>query len=267
MWISNQTKSFQYLGGKYSILPFVIPILQKAGHRHFVDVFGGSGVVILNMPQSPIETYNDLNNDIVNFFKVLRENTEELISSLQLTPYSKFEYDLAVNLETDSAIEKARKFYIRTQQSIYAAGAQEKSKGWACSINQSRNFKSEKVNKWIRSIESLDSVVARFQNVQIENRDFRFIMKSYDSIDTLFYLDPPYDKTFRSSTTYKFDFENQDFYDLHTWCKKVVGKVAVSGYDTPFMRSLFADFNFHPGPLRKNTRTKRQAFECIWTNY
>lgn len=127
---SKYKKSFTYLGGKFSVLPFVLPVLDIE-HNHFVEVFGGSAVVTINRPPSPIETYNDLNNSVVNFFAVLRQKPLDLIDALQLTPHSRKEYQDAWYNENDSDVEKARKFFIRCVQSQYAAGAQQKSKGWA----------------------------------------------------------------------------------------------------------------------------------------
>lgn len=265
MHIKNKISSFTYLGGKLSILPWLLPLLPEC--KHFVDVFGGSAAVLLNRPQSPIETYNDINHKVVNFFRVLREQPEELIKLLELTPHSKYEYDQAWYSENDNPIEKARKFYIRTQQSLLAAGGQDKIKGWGTSIRDSRVSISEKTHKWIRGVNNLWEICERFKQVQIECRDFKFIMKAYDDPNTLFYLDSPYDQTFRSNSAYEFDFGKQDFFDMHYWCKKVKAKVAISGYNTPFMKELFKDFHFHHGPLRKNGKSTKEAYECLWTNY
>jgi DNA adenine methylase len=265
MHISNKISAFTYLGGKLSILPWLLPHLPKS--KHFVDVFGGSAAVLINRDQSPIETYNDINHKVVNFFKVLRDTPEELIRVLELTPHSKYEYDNAWYSYNDDAIEKARKFFIRTQQSLLAAGGQDKVKGWATSIRESRVSISEKTHKWIRGVNGLWEIAERLKQVQIECRDFRFILRSYDDPNTLFYLDSPYDETFRSSSAYEFDFVSQDFFDMQYWAKKVSGKIAISGYNTPFMRELFKDFYFHHGPKRKNSKSDKDAYECLWTNY
>jgi DNA adenine methylase len=266
MRISNQIKAFTYLGAKYSLLPWLKPFLE-VGAKHFVDVFGGSAAVLLNLERHPIETYNDLNDDVVMFFHTLRTQRDELIKMLKQTPYSRSEYVNAWFSENDSSVERARKFFVRTQQSLWAAGAHDKKKGWAISVNESRNGMSEKVNKWNNAVSMLEFVSDRLLNVQIDNRDFRFILKSYDSPNTLFYCDPPYDSTFRSGTKYSIEFSNQDFYDLAYWSKNVVGKIAISGYGSDFMKETFSHLNFYQGPIRKNSRSEKQAFECLWTNY
>jgi DNA adenine methylase len=265
MHISNQIKTFDYLGSKFSILPWLLPQLPAC--NHYISVFGGAASDLINRDPSPIETYNDLNGNVVNFFSVLRNKSNELIAALELTLHSRQEYSNAWYCETDTDIEKARKFFIRTQQSIYAAGAQDKVKGWAASLTQSRVSISEKTHRWIRGVNGLWEVAERLKHVQIECKDFKFILKHYNDKGTLFYCDPPYDMTFRSSTKYEFDFTNQDFLDLHYWASKVKGKIAISGYDTAFMRELFTGFNFHKGPMRKNNRSNKEAKECLWTNY
>lgn len=266
MHISNKIQTFTYLGGKFSYLPWLLPLIDVPC-KHRVDVFGGSAVVLLNMEPAPIETYNDINGKLVNFFKVLRDQPEELIAKLQLTPHSREEYDAAWYVATDTPVEQARKFFIRTQQSLFAAGAQNQLKGWACSIRDSRVSLSEWTSKWLGSIEGLEEVALRFKTIQIENRDFRFVMKNYDDPNTFFYCDSPYMKDLRSSTKYEFDFENQDHIDLHYYASNVKGKIAISSYDCEFMRDLYKDFTMHVGPERKNNRSNTIHKECLWTNY
>lgn len=269
MHISKLHASFQYLGGKFSYLPWLLPLLNTP-HKHFIDVFGGSGVVLINKAPAPIETFNDINSKVVNFFKVLRKNPEELVSALQLTPHSKQEYDQAWFSHVDTNVEAARKFFIRTQQSIWAAGAQDKVKGWCATLKDSRLSISEKTHKWLKAIENLEYIINRFKTVQIENRDYKYIMRNYDDCGTLFYLDSPYKDTLRSSTRYEFEFTNNDFIEMQYWCKNVKGKVAISGYDEPFMNELFKGFIKITGPQRKSftsNRSKTPATECLWTNY
>lgn len=266
MHISNLLKTFPYLGGKFSTLPWLLPHINiPCTHR--IDVMGGSGVALFNCDQAPIETYNDINGKVVNFFKVLRDNPAEFIGLLELTPHSRREYSEAWFSEKDSDVEQARKFFIRCVQSIYAAGAQDKTKGWCSALIQSRCSISEKTNKWLRSVNNLYEVAERLKQIQIENKDFRYILKNYDSPGTVFYLDEPYDMTFRSSTKYEFEFANQDFLDMEYYAKRVKGKIIISGYETDFMKELLKDFSFYKGPLRKSSNSDKPAYECVWKNH
>ncbi|MCY7337676.1 MAG: DNA adenine methylase [Chamaesiphon sp.] len=81
--------AFGWYGGKYSHLDWLLPLLPPS--QHFCDVFGGSAAVIINRPPSPVETYNDIHSEVVNFFRVLRDQKEPLIEAIGLTPFSREE--------------------------------------------------------------------------------------------------------------------------------------------------------------------------------
>lgn len=263
---SAYTNTFTYLGSKFSILPWLLPKLPRT--KSFVEVFGGSMVVTINREPSPIETYNDINSRVVNFFRVLRTQPDELITSLHLTPYSIQEYDEAWIVDTDTPLEAARKFFVRIRQSYLAAGGQNRRKGWQVATRESRCKISEAVNKYLASVDGLAELVNRLKVVQIENRQWDYVMKAYDTKQTLFYCDPPYDLEKRSGgNDYEFDFTEQDHHALHEQCRQTTGLIAVSGYDSDFMKDLWKDFQFTKGPVRKNNRTNRTVHECLWTNY
>ena len=86
---------FGWYGGKLSHLDWLLPLLPTDAH-HYVEPFGGSMAVLLNKKPSPMETYNDLDGDLVNFFRVLRNREEELQRKLSLTFYSRQEYENAL---------------------------------------------------------------------------------------------------------------------------------------------------------------------------
>lgn len=266
MNISNQLNTVPYLGSKYSILPWLLPLLPET--KSFVEVFGGSMVVTMNRKPSPIETYNDINGEVVNFFRMLREKPEELITALYLTPHSRKEYESAWMDPADTPLEQARKFFVRLRQSFLATGSQNRQKGWESSIRESRCKISEAVNKNLNSVENLWKVVRRIKEVQIECRPWQKIMEFYDTPETLLYLDPPYDREKRSGgSDYKHDFTEKDHIELHDIAIKCKSRVAVSGYDSDFMKELWSDYFYIPGPARKNNRSNRQVRESLWTSY
>ena len=91
--------AFGWYGGKYSHLDWLLPLLPKA--THYCEPFGGSGAVLLNRTPSPVETYNDLDGEVVNFFRILRDQQEDLIKAIGLTPFSKEEFRIAAEESTD----------------------------------------------------------------------------------------------------------------------------------------------------------------------
>src|SRR5687767_11780379 len=91
--------AFGWYGGKYSHLEWLLPLLPLC--QHYCEPFGGSAAVLINRKPSPIETYNDLDGEVVNFFKALRDQREELVQAIGLTPFSKREFELAIKEQTD----------------------------------------------------------------------------------------------------------------------------------------------------------------------
>lgn len=103
----------KYPGAKNRIAPWIVSYIPR--HEVYLEPFFGSGAVLFNKQPSRIETVNDIDGNIVNFFKVLRDrdNQEELIRTLKLTPYARDEYIAAYqNLDQDSKVEQARKFAV-----------------------------------------------------------------------------------------------------------------------------------------------------------
>src|SRR5215470_1160575 len=99
--------AFGWYGGKYNHLNWLLPLLPKT--EHYCEPFGGSAAVLLNREPSSVETYNDLDEEVVNFFRVLRDRREELIQAIGLTPFSREELRIAIsaNGEGLSDLERA----------------------------------------------------------------------------------------------------------------------------------------------------------------
>lgn len=183
--------SFGWYGGKFSHLDWLLPLLPDA--HHYCEPFGGSAAVLLNRKPSPVETYNDIDGAVVNFFRVLRNQKGRLIEAIGLTPFSREEFYLAI---TDygphlSDLERARRFFVLARQ-VRTGLAQTASLGrWANCKNTSRAGMSGVVSRWLGSVDRLPEVAERLLRVQIENRPSLEIIKLYDSPKTLFYCDPP----------------------------------------------------------------------------
>src|SRR5579884_2459869 len=108
---------FYWYGGKFSKLAWILPHLPKCWH--YVSVFGGSGADLLNRAPSPVETFNDIDGEITNFFRVLRDKEESLLRVLALTPFSREEFAAACEPVPEaelSDVERARRFFVRARQ-------------------------------------------------------------------------------------------------------------------------------------------------------
>lgn len=260
--------AFGWYGGKFSHLDWLIPLLPQT--THFCEPFGGSAAILLNREPSPVETYNDIDGEVVNFFKILRNNKEELIEKIGLTPFSKEEFELAISISEDDIddIERARRFYIRARQ-VRTGLAQRASSGrWAHCKLTSRAGMSGAVSRWLGSVESLPEIAERLLRVQIENAPAAEIIKRYDSRETLFYCDPPYPHESRSDkNAYAYEMNNQEHEELAEILHNVEGKVAISGYHCDLMNELYSGWRFIESPEKKCHSVKKMRTEVLWVNY
>lgn len=218
-----------------------------------------------------METYNDLDGEVVNFFKVLRDSKNELIEKIGLTPFSREEFAKACELDPDlSEVERARRFYIRARQ-VRTGLAQTASLGrWANCKNTSRAGMSGVVSRWLGGIAQLDSIAERLLRVQIENRPAIEAIQLYDSPDTLFYCDPPYLHSTRGDcNAYGYEMSDSDYVELARVLNQAKGMVALSNYDCQLMDDLFPKGKWHKiiAPEKTIHSTKDIRQEVLWINY
>lgn len=245
--MSGRILPFRWFGAKYSHLDDLLPLLPRT-HR-YVEPFGGSAAVLVNREPSPVETYNDLDGDVVTFFRVLRERREELIEALRLTPFSREELRRAVEEpRPDDELERARRFAVRAFQTT-AGLAQTATPGrWAVSTTVSRGDRAQNLNRARNRLDALDDVADRLLDVQIEHRDALDVIAQHDSPDTLFYVDPPYPHDTREATSraYHPDLELDDdaHRELAATLAAAEADVAVSMYRSEFVDGLYLDAGF-----------------------
>lgn len=260
---------FGWYGGKFNLLDWLLPLLPRC--RHYCEPFAGSGAVLLNRDSSPIETYNDLDGEVVNFFRVLRDDSEALVRAIGLTPFSREEFAIACKLDpTQPPLERARRFYVRARQ-VRTGLAQTASIGrWANCKNTSRSGMSGVVSRWLGAVDMLPQIAERLLRVQIENRPAIEVIRLYDSPDTLFYCDPPYvHETRGDSKAYKHEMTNQQHRELAEVLNAVKGKVALSNYDCELLNQLYPPPKWmkHTTSPRIIHSTKGTRREVLWTNY
>jgi len=260
--------AFGWYGGKFSHLNWLLPLLPDC--HHYCEPFAGSAAVLLNRPPAPVETYNDLDADVVNFFRVLRDKSKHLIEAIGLTPFSREEFFVAVNTngEKISDVERARRFFVRARQARTGL-AQTASLGrWANCKATSRAGMSGVVSRWLGSVAGLRDIVTRLIRVQIENRPAVDVIKLYDSPQTLFYCDPPYVHAARGdSKAYRFEMDDKAHNELAATLRRCKGKVALSGYRCDLMDTLFDDWPRFDSPLKKCHSIKKNRSEALWMNY
>ena len=157
--------AFGWYGGKFSHLDFILPNLPEDA-VHFCDVFGGSAAILINRNPARVETYNDLDSELVNFFEVLRDQEQKLIKAIGLTPFSREELIKACHPEPElTRLERARRFYVRARQTRTGL-AQTSSEGrWAHCVLTSRAGMAGAVSRWLGAIDGLPEIVQRLQRV------------------------------------------------------------------------------------------------------
>jgi DNA adenine methylase len=260
---------FGWYGGKYSHLDWLLPQLPPC--HHYCEPFAGSAAVLLNRPPAPVETYNDLDGEVVNFFRVLRNQSSELVRAIGLTPFSREEFAQACTLDPSlTPLERARRFYIRARQ-VRTGLNQTASLGrWANCKNTSRAGMSGVISRWLGGVEALPDIAERLLRVQIENRPAIDVIRLYDSAQTLFYCDPPYvHETRGDAKAYRYEMTDEAHTQLARALNACQGKVAFSNYDCPLLDSLYRApvWRKVKSPPRTNHATKGKRAEVLWMNY
>ncbi|MGD0794864.1 MAG: DNA adenine methylase [Dehalococcoidales bacterium] len=260
--------AFGWYGGKFSHLDWLLPLLPEC--HHYCEPFGGSAAVLINRQPSPVESYNDIDCEVTNFFRVLRNNTDELIKAIALTPFSREEFYLALapDITQITPLERARLFFIRARQARTGL-AQTASLGrWANCKNTSRAGMSGVVSRWLGSVPDLPEIALRLLRVQIENRPAADFIRLYDSAGTLFYCDPPYvHETRGDASAYAFEMDEQAHRELAKILLTCKGKVAISGYRCSLMDELYKDWHRFDAPIKNCHSVKQPRQEALWMNY
>ncbi len=265
---SKKLIAFGWYGGKYSHLDFLLPLIPTDA-MHFCDVYGGSAAVLLNMKPFKLETYNDLDSELVNFFETLRNQGPKLIKAIGLTPFSREELlQACIPAEGLTKVERARRFYIRARQTRTGL-AQTSSEGrWAHCVLTSRAGMSGSVSRWLGSVEGLSEIVQRLLRVQIENAPAVEVIQRYDTEQTVFYVDPPYVHSSRGDTSaYEYEMTDDDHEKLANLLNQVRGRVILSGYRTELYDTLYENWRRVDAKVRScnSVRTPRQ--ESAWLNF
>jgi DNA adenine methylase len=259
---------FGWYGGKFSHLDWLLPRLPRS--HHYCEPYSGSAAVLLNRDPSPVETYNDIDGDVVNFFRMLRDRQDDLVRAIALTPFSREEFYRAINGSTTgvSEIERACRFYIRARQTRTGLAQTATLGRWANCKNTSRAGMSGVVSRWLGGLGALEEIAVRLLRVQVENRPAVEVIRLYDSAETLFYCDPPYlHETRGDSKAYGFEMDTAQHGDLAATLKECRGKVAVSGYRCAVMDKWYKGWTRYDAPAKQCHSIKKLRQECLWMNY
>jgi DNA adenine methylase len=260
--------ALRYHGAKWNLAPWVISHFPP--HESYVEPFGGSAAVLLQKTRSALETYNDLDGEVVTFFQVLREQTEALVRLIELTPWARAEYALSYE-PTDDPLERARRFFVHAWMSIGGTSRQSAwTSGWRYIKTVNARWKGP-AETWCM-LDHLYDVANRLKGVQFECRDALEILPRYDGARTLFYCDPPYVFSTRSGHAgrmYAHEFQDEQHVRLAEVLGDLQGMVVLSGYPSGLYAELYEQRDW----VRVNTEAKvnggrgdGKRIESLWLN-
>lgn len=233
-----------YVGGKNRLANKIIRIFPK--HTTYVEPFAGGAQVFFRKDPSPVEVLNDLDGEVVNFFRVCQLHHEELIRYLRYCLVSRKLYELlqAQDPKLLTDVQRAGRFLYLQKTSF---GGLRVKQNYHYHIVNRPNYNPERIP------ELIEKAHQRLRRVQIESLPYQNVLARYDRPATLFYLDPPY----WARQLYRFNFTEKDFADLQKRLKTMRGKFVLSLNDVPEVRRLFRAF--HIRSLKTTYTAQRRA--------
>lgn len=252
-----------YHGSKYRLAPWIIEHFPE--HKNYVEPYGGGAGVLIRKQPSYHEVYNDLNEDIVNVFRVLRDPqmAAELERRIRLTPFSRVEYNETFEVEPKDDVDWARQVILNSFQGWGSTTLEHKT-GFRAKARQAG---STQLDVWNKYPDSIELFCRRMKEVVIECRDALEVIEQQDSPETLFYVDPPYMAEVKNDRhRYVDELEREDHVELAETLNTVEGMVVVSGYpcdlyDQELYDSWHTDDREHRTQDVECTRTEK-----LWLN-
>ena len=261
----------RYFGGKGGMYQEILQFFPSFDHYNmYIEPFGGAASILFQKEPTSIEIYNDLEENVYSFFKVLSDKKmfQEFKEKCDLSLYSaqlRREYKEDLKRDDLGSVDRAYKYFYINRTSVNGVG------GFGCATNVVRRKMSKSVSDFLSSIDGLYDTHNRLSKVIIEHRDAFELIKKYDLDKTLFYLDPPYHHSTRTGARYKVDMNNdkqKKFIDLLLSLKKAC--VLLSGYDCREYEKL-TDNGWEKIEFEVNTqdgnRKSKKKMEAVWRNY
>jgi len=233
----------RYHGGKWRAAPWILS--HFPAHRVYAEPYGGAASLLFQKPRVYAEIYNDLDAEIVNVFRVLRDprTSADLERLIRLTPFARDEFEAAYE-PCGESVEQARRTVLKAfaghgSDSIHRgsaahAGMLTRPSRW----NPGTGFRSDSTSGttaakgWAHYPEQISRFCSRLAGVVIEHRPALRVIEQYDYADTLFYVDPPYVRSSRRDAThgYRHEMTDDQHRELAAVLRSIRGMAIVSGY-------------------------------------
>lgn len=262
---------FTYFGGKTSIAGQIAALLPP--HEHYLEPFAGSLAVLLAKRPSSMETVNDLDQDLMNFWQILRDDPVGLERACALTPHSRGEYLASYDLDGTEGLERARRVWVRLTQ---GRGGSMRRTGWRYYVNP-RGSHSSMPDYLEAYTDRLAAAAARLAAVSLECKPALELVAQYGQHEgCLIYADPPYLGSVRNPRAnraghgreYSAEMLTDDQHrELAAALAAAAAAVVLSGYPSPLYDELYAGWHRREIPVFNGNGTgDRSRVEVLWSN-
>jgi len=251
-----------YFGGKATIAAQIAALLPR--HEHYVEPYGGSLAVLLAKPPSRMETVNDIDQDLMTFWRVLRDRPADLERACALTPHARAEHHAAYAPAPDD-VERARRVWVRLTQG--RSGALRPT-GWR--HYQDPAGPGPSMPGYLRAyVGRMHAAAERIAAVSLECRPALEVIEAYGRHrGVLIYADPPYLGSTRAGSRYRHEMTaDADHAALAAALRSCRAAVVLSGYDSPLYADLYAGWHRHE--IRAHTGNgadSKTRTEVLWSN-
>lgn len=251
-------------GGKWRLAPWIVGVFPR--HSTYVEPFGGSGSVLLRKPRAALEVYNDLDGEVVNLFRVLRDRPDDLIPAIEATPFARAEFEAAFGPPADNPVERARRMLVRSHMGFSTAGTSAARASATGFRGRGVRAGTTPPTNWRTLPADLVAVVDRLRGVVIENMPALDLIAYHDAPETLFYCDPPYlHETRDKGVDYAVEMTDEDHADLLAALTGLRGRIVLSGYASEMYDRALAGWT----RLERNARADKALarVEVLWLNF
>lgn len=265
-----------YYGGKTRLAPWIVSLMNP--HQRYIEPFAGTASVLLAKPPSRFEVINDLDGDVVTFFRVLRDHPEDLERACRLTPYARDEFNLCREREGREDlddVERARRWWVRVMQGFNNAPGDWCS-GWSISARRGTPESRSAMN----TVARFEQIAERIRRVAIENQPAIAVIEKFDDEDAVIYCDPPYlgdTRTGRSRRKKVMDYAHDmlteaEHRELAGTLRAAAGHVLLSGYPSELYDELYAGWWRAESSVVRvaannpNDTSKLRSVEVVWSN-
>lgn len=258
----------RYHGGKWMLAEWLQQFFPP--HRVYVEPYGGAASVLMRKPRAQSEMYNDLDDEVVNVFRVLRDqaSAERLKLQLELTPFARTEFEQAYEPAEDP-VERARRTIARAFMGFGSASFNSAhATGFRVYAGKNRGRMAHQ--DWTTYPAQIPAFARRLQGVVIERRPAIDVILRHDGAETLYYVDPPYPLETRGSVNgvrqkYRHEMDEADHIALAEILRGLTGMVVLSGYPCElYDRQLYSDWERHEREAHADGASPR--LEVVWLN-